>query len=196
MLLEKIKNHHIILASQSPRRQFLLKELGIEFEVIIKNTDESFPPHLKNDEIVEYLAKKKSEAFNLEIKKDNTIVITADTIVVHDNVVMNKPFDKDEAIAMLTILSGNSHDVFTGVCIRSINKVHTFHSHTKVFFNQLTQQEIHYYIDKYKPFDKAGAYGIQEWIGYVAINKMEGSFYNVMGLPIAKLYHELDNFIK
>ncbi len=196
MLLDRIKKYHLILASQSPRRQVLLKELGFNFEIIVKNTDESFPNYLKNSEIVEYLALKKSEAFNLEVQHENTIVITADTIVVCNAEVMNKPLNKEEAFVMLSKLSGNSHDVFTGVCFKTESKIHTFHAHTKVYFNTLSSEEINYYIDNYQPYDKAGSYGIQEWIGFVAIQKMEGSFHNVMGLPIAKLYQELNLFIQ
>ena len=190
MLLKEFKNHKIILASKSPRRQYLLKELGLNFEVYIKDVDESFPENLKAQEIPLYLCKKKADAFQEELSND-TIVITADTIVWVDNQVLNKPENYEDAIRMLKLLSGKMHVVYTGVCLKSKNKTKSFYAETKVFFKILTQEEIEYYINNYNPYDKAGAYGAQEFIGYIAIDKIEGTYFNVMGLPLRELYENL-----
>jgi septum formation protein len=195
MLLENLKDHNIILASQSPRRHFLLKEAGISFRLSnLHEVDEDYPPGLDKFQIPVYLAELKSNAYSMELK-ERDILITADTIVWINDHVINKPADREDAIRILKTLSGNMHEVITGVCIRSNKKNLSFHSHSRVFFRNLKDEEIHYYIDNYKPFDKAGAYGIQEWIGYVGICEIRGSFYNVMGLPVQQLYHELENFI-
>jgi septum formation protein len=194
MFPENLHHYHIILASQSPRRQILLKELGIEFEINTKNgIDESFPPHLQKEEIALFLAEEKAKAFE-SIIDDNMLVITADTIVWIDNEVLNKPTDYADALRMLKKLSGASHLVLTGVCLRSKNKKVSFFNSTEVHFKPLSDQEIHYYLENYKPYDKAGAYGIQEWIGYVGIDYIKGSYFNVMGLPIDQLYDELKKF--
>lgn len=196
MLHKKLKDKKIILASGSPRRQFLLKEINVDYTVEYKtDIDESFPPHLKNEEIALYLAELKAKA-NSDLVKDNVILITADTIVLLKDEVISKPVDRDDAIYILKKLSGNMHRVITAICLVAKDKKRTFFSESQVFFKTLTEEEIIYYIDNYKPYDKAGAYGIQEWIGYVAIERIEGSFFNVMGLPVQKLYHELLDFIK
>ncbi|TAJ15785.1 septum formation protein Maf [Marinilabiliaceae bacterium JC017] len=194
-LLKNIEQYSIVLASQSPRRQQLLNDLGIEFEVLVKpEIEESFPDSLPMTEIPIYLAKHKATAYQEELTHDNILVITADTIVCCDNKVLGKPADYNQAIEMLQNLSGKAHEVITGVAITTQQKQHTFYASTKVFFKDLTPQEIEYYVTNYKPYDKAGAYGIQEWIGLTAIEKIEGSYFNVMGLPVQKLYTELLNF--
>jgi len=193
-LSEKYKNKKILLASKSPRRQELLKGLDIEFEIAdIIDINEEFPTNLKAEEIASYLSELKAQAY-IENIKQNEILITADTIVWHNNRVLNKPKDRAEAYKMISALSGDKHMVYTGVTISSLEKQKTFVSGTKVYFKQLIDDEIYYYIDNYKPFDKAGAYGIQEWIGYIGIEKIEGSYFNVMGLPVQKLYDELLSF--
>ncbi len=193
MNFEELKKYHFILASKSPRRQFLLKDLGLNFDVATKEVDESFPPHLKAEQIPLYLCEKKANAFDEELN-DNTIVITADTIVWIDNQVLNKPENFDDAVRMLKLLSGKMHEVYTGVCIKSKDKTKSFYSVTKVYFKPLTDYEIEYYIRNFHPYDKAGAYGAQEWIGYIAVEKIEGSYFNVMGLPLKELYEELLKF--
>lgn len=193
MQFEDLKKRHFILASKSPRRQYLLKELGLQFDIHTKEVDESFPLHLKAHEIPLYLSKKKADAFEAELA-DETIVITSDTIVWIEGEVLNKPVDKADAIRMLQLLSGKMHEVFTGVCLKSKHKTQSFYSCTKVYFKSLSMQEIDYYITNYSPYDKAGAYGAQEWIGYIAVEKIEGSYFNVMGLPVRELYEQLLNF--
>jgi len=190
MEFKDLKKYHFILASKSPRRQFLLKDLGLNFEVHTKDVDESFADHLKAEEIPLYLCEKKAMAFDAELH-DNTIVITADTVVWINGQVLNKPENFDDAVRMLQLLSGNMHEVFTGVCIRSKHKTKTFYSRTAVYFKHLSQSEIEYYINNYNPYDKAGAYGAQEWIGYIAVERIDGSYFNVMGLPLKELYEEL-----
>ena len=187
--------YRIILASRSPRRQQLLRELGVEFDVILKDYDESYPEHLNGEEIASYIASAKARCFRNDISRDE-IVITADTIVWCNNKVLGKPVDDEDAFAILSEISGNTHDVITGVTILSSEKEITFTETTKVTFAPLTGEEISYYIRNFKPFDKAGAYGIQEWIGLVACNRIEGSYFNVVGLPIHRLYKELIEFVK
>lgn len=194
VLQELLSEHKIILGSQSPRRRNLLKGLDIDFESCTIDADESFDPNMDYHEVPEYLANKKSHDFGKELSK-NEILITADTVVILKDMILNKPQNRAEAIDMLTLLSGEEHKVVTGVCIRSSDKTRLFQDQTRVRFHKLTTEEICYYIDRYQPFDKAGSYGIQEWIGYVAIKEMIGCFYNVMGLPLPKLYPELKNFI-
>jgi len=193
MQFDELKKYKLILASKSPRRQYLLKELGLDFEVHTKEVDETFPETLKAQDIPLYLCKKKADAFNEELA-DNTVVITADTIVWIGNQVLNKPENFDDAVRMLKLLSGKMHEVYTGVCLRSNNKTKSFYALTKVYFKTLSQQEIEYYINNFNPYDKAGAYGAQEWIGYIAVEKIEGSYFNVMGLPVRELYEELLKF--
>lgn len=196
MFYKKLSRYKILLASQSPRRQYLLKELGLEFEIINKHiVDETYPENLRCEEIPLYLAEKKANSFGEKLD-DKNILITADTIVWFNNNVLQKPKDEKEAFYTLKKLSGNVHQVYTGVCLTSNSKQKSFYSKTDVYFKELNDREIGYYIDKYEPFDKAGAYGIQEWIGYIAVEKIEGSFFNVMGLPVQKLYEELKSFIK
>lgn len=180
-----------ILASKSPRRQSLLKELGIEFSVQTKDTDESFADSLKAAEIPLYLCRKKAEACIDFLNDDRTILITADTIVWINDTVLNKPANKQEAIEMLQLLSGNVHEVYTGVCLKSRLKTVTFFDSTKVYFKTLTDNEINYYVNTFQPYDKAGAYGAQEWIGFIGVEKIEGSYFNVMGLPLKELYDQL-----
>lgn len=195
MFIPNIDKYKILLASQSPRRQQLLKEIGLEFTVTKKSYgDENYPAHLVREEIALYLAEHKASFFNVEINP-NEIIITADTIVWLNNEVLNKPVDFNDAVLMLEKLSGNCHQVYTGVCIKSKEKSTLFYAESDVLFRNLTHEEIHFYVENYKPYDKAGAYGIQEWIGYIGIEKINGSFYNVMGLPIQKLYLELNKFI-
>ncbi len=182
----------IILASNSPRRKELLENINIPFKVKVKETpDETYPDTLTKIEIPEYLAIKKASFYRDEIEQPDTILITADTIVHCDNRVLGKPEDYKEAFEMLKFLSGKAHEVVTGVAITSAEKQIVFNTVTKVFFKKLTDDEIDYYIHTFKPYDKAGAYGIQEWIGMVGIEKIEGSYYNVVGLPVQKLYSEL-----
>jgi septum formation protein len=193
MYPEKLNQFRFILASKSPRRQFLLQELGIPFELVTKEVDESFPDHLQKDEIPLFLARKKADAFERELD-EKTIVITADTIVWINDHVLNKPGDAEEARVMLRELSGNRHEVYTAVCLKSAKKEIAFSVRTIVYFRELTEGEIEYYISTYKPFDKAGAYGAQEFIGYIGVEKIEGSYFNVMGLPVKELYEELVKF--
>jgi septum formation protein len=193
MHFEDLKKYRILLASKSPRRQYLLKELGLDVEVRTKEVDESFPENLKAQEIPLYLCEKKAAAFDEELH-DNTIVITADTIVWVEGQVLNKPEDYSDAVRMLKLLSGKMHEVYTGVCLKSKKKTKSFYALTKVYFKNLTQEEIDYYIKNYNPYDKAGAYGAQEWIGYIAVEKIEGTYFNVMGLPVNELYEELLKF--
>jgi septum formation protein len=196
LLSDVLNNYRIILASQSPRRKTLLEGLDISFEVFVReDIDEEYPPELNLFEIPEYLARKKSECY-LDMLTPATIVITADTIVWHKKKVVGKPVDQEDAVAILSQLSGSMHEVVTGVCLRSEKRLKVFHSHSKVWFRKLSGEEIDYYVKRYLPLDKAGAYGIQEWIGYVGIDKIEGSFYNVMGLPVQMLYYELLHFVK
>jgi septum formation protein len=193
LLAEKYKNHKIVLASKSPRRQELMKGLDISFEVRTMEVDESFPPALQREEIPLFLSKLKAQAFLPEMKA-NEVVITADTVVWVNDHVLNKPEDRDEAIAMVNELSGNQHVVYTGVTITAKDRALSFYDETKVYFEALTQEEIEYYIDKYQPYDKAGSYGVQEFIGYMGINKLEGSYFNVMGLPVHQVYKKLMEF--
>jgi septum formation protein len=179
----------LIVASSSPRRQYLMKEAGFTFTVEKPDVDESFPEDLPVDQVAKYLAEKKAEYFRLTMKDE--VVITADTVVIFQNKILNKPLDRIEAIGMLSELSGNTHTVMTGVCILSKEKEISFDDLTEVTFQSLTLQEIEFYVDHYKPYDKAGAYGAQDWIGMVAIQKIVGSYFNVMGLPIHKVYQHL-----
>ncbi len=182
--------YRIILASASPRRQELLKSLGFNFTTEPVNTDESFPNDLREQEIPLYLAEKKSVDFKRPILEDE-LLITSDTIVWCNNMVFNKPSNFQEAQEMLKQLSGNVHVVYTAVCLRNAHKKKVFYDSSRVYFKKLTDDEIEYYIETCKPFDKAGAYGVQDWMGYTGIEKIEGSFYTVMGLPVKMLYEEL-----
>lgn len=193
MILKNLNQKKLVLASKSPRRQQLLAGMDVEFEVRTKDVDESFPDTLRGGEIPSYLAKVKAEAFRQELAP-NEVLITADTVVWVDNQVLNKPENREEAIAMLKLLSGNVHHVYTGVSVVSKDKSVVFVDETKVEFVLLSDDEISHYIDKYKPYDKAGSYGVQEFIGYIGINRLEGSYFNVMGLPVHKLYEVLKDF--
>jgi len=196
MLVDELKEIKVILGSQSPRRKELLASLDIEFEVIIKSVDESIPENLGPSNAAEYIALKKLQSFDV-LEFNNALVITADTVVVdNENNVLGKPNSEEEAIRVLKSLSGKSHQVFTGVAIRSGEQVISFTEVTRVYFSTLSDDEIQYYVDKYKPYDKAGAYGIQEWIGRVAVSRIEGSYENVMGLPTVKLYKTIKEMIK
>jgi septum formation protein len=188
-MLDHLKDYRIILASNSPRRRQLLKEIVSDFEVQVKEVEEIAPQHLKRAEIAVYLSQLKSNAFDQ--LADAEILITADTIVCLHDEVLNKPKDKEEAIRMLTKLSDATHTVYTGVTLRSTEKTVSFYDATEVTFYPISLEEINYYLNTCKPYDKAGSYGIQEWLGYVKIKKMNGEFYNVMGLPVHRLYQEL-----
>jgi len=193
--LDKINNYRLILASQSPRRKQLLSELGLRFDIIVKDYNESYPEYLKGGEIALFLARSKADCFRDEIR-DKDIVITADTIVWSRQKVLGKPSSKRDAISMIRELSGATHEVITGVVLLSGKGEKSFSETTRVSFDVLTDEEIEYYVDTCKPFDKAGSYGVQEWIGYVAIERIEGSWFNVMGLPTRMLYQELEAFIE
>ena len=194
MSIEKLEPYRIILASKSPRRSALLKELGLNFELDAEDgVNETFPSGLMGRDIAEYLAILKSDAYSKTLKK-NDILITADTVVWFKDHLLGKPRDEAHAREILRELSGNTHQVYTGVCLRSANKKKAFVSGTSVRFAKLSDGEINHYILKYKPYDKAGAYGIQEWIGYIAVEEIQGSYFNVMGLPVQKVYKELLKF--
>lgn len=189
-----IQDYHILLGSNSPRRRELLAGLDLEFEVkVIPGLEEHYPPTLQPEEIPVFLARQKAEAY-IPALSDKTLLITADTIVWNQNKVIGKPKDREDAIQMLQSLSGHEHHVVTGVCLTTTEKQKAFSVVSTVKFAALTDEEISYYVDKYHPFDKAGAYGIQEWIGYIGVESINGSFYNVMGLPVQRLYQELKKF--
>lgn len=193
-MLSNLKKYHIILASKSPRRQELLRGMGVDFEILTKETDESFPPEMPLDEVPEYLSLQKSLAFTDDELPADFLLITSDTVVICEGEILGKPKDREDAERMLQLLSGKTHHVVTGVTVRSAEKTESFAVRSNVTFAQLDAEEIDYYIEHCKPYDKAGAYGIQEWIGYVGISGLEGSFYNVMGLPTRKLYQCLKGF--
>lgn len=191
MLKDQLKNYHIILASSSPRRQSFFKDLGIDFEIRLKPVDETYPPTLTSYEISDYLAELKALPFKEElIEKD--ILITSDTIVWHKNQALGKPKDLNEAFQMIKSLSNQTHEVITSICFTTQTSQKTVHNSSKVTFKDLTDKEIEFYIKSYKPFDKAGAYGIQEWIGQIGVTKIEGSYFNIMGLPVHLLYRILN----
>ncbi|MBP6611122.1 MAG: septum formation protein Maf [Paludibacter sp.] len=187
-LLKNIAHYKIILASQSPRRQELLKGLHLDFTVKLIDVEESYPRDIIGVDIPMFLAEKKANAYKID---DETMLITADTIVWHEGIVLGKPTDRTEAKQMLKQLSGKTHQVITGVCITTTRKRRTFHVISEVRFSSLNEAEIDFYLDHYKPYDKAGSYGVQEWIGYVGVEHINGSYFNVMGLPIQRLYNEL-----
>jgi septum formation protein len=193
MLKDKLKGYTIVLASGSPRRQQFLKELDANFEVRLKEVDEIYPETLQGAEITDYLAELKASALD-ETLSDDEILITSDTIVWHEGKALGKPKDKDDAFDMIKSLSGKTHEVITSVCIKNAGNSETFNETTKVTFNPLTDEEIAYYLEEYKPYDKAGSYGIQEWIGLVAIARIEGSYANVVGMPVDKVYQHLLKF--
>jgi len=190
-----LKGRKIVLASKSPRRHELMKGLGIPFEVRTKEVDESFDPELKGEEIPLFLARKKAEAFLPDLKQEE-ILVTSDTVVWLGDRVFNKPENREEAIDMISTLSGRSHEVITAVCLSSKEQSMVESETTEVRFGELEPESIAWYVDRFRPFDKAGGYGIQEWIGYVGIESIQGSFYNVMGFPTRMFYRELENFIQ
>ena len=193
-MFENLEKYHIILASNSPRRRELLGGLGISFEVkVLPDIEENYPEGLSVAQIAEYIAKEKADAYR-ELMAPNDLIITADTIVVADDEVMGKPVDAADAQRMLRKLSGKAHQVITGVCLMTTPRQRVFSVTTDVTFKQLADEEIDYYVNTYRPFDKAGAYGIQEWIGYVGVTGLNGSYFNVMGLPVQRIYQELAAF--
>lgn len=193
MLKELLTGYNVILASGSPRRQQFLKELGLDFEIRLKEVEEVYPDTLKGAQITDYLAELKASVLT-DTLSDKDILITSDTIVWHENRALGKPVDYADAFAMIKSLSGKTHEVITSVCIKNGSETDIFNETTKVTFNTLTDDEIKYYLDNYKPYDKAGSYGIQEWIGLVAISKIEGSYANVVGMPVDKVYKHLIKF--
>ncbi|MDR1336772.1 MAG: Maf-like protein [Tannerella sp.] len=196
-MIQKFKDstRRIILASHSPRRRELLSGLGIDFEVrVIPGIDESYPDGLPPAEIPCYIARKKADAYRTDMK-ENELIITADTVVILDNGILEKPRDRDDAIRMLHRLAGRTHEVVTGVVISTGDRQSAFSVTSAVDFAALTDEEIRYYVDTFQPYDKAGAYGIQEWIGYIGVQGIRGSFYNVMGLPVQRLYRELKKYL-
>ena len=194
MLLEKLKNYDIILGSASPRRKKILSDLGIKFKIHVSQAKESYPKSFNKAEIAKFLAKQKAK-FILKKLSGNYLLITVDTIVLQNNKILHKPIDKNDAKKILISLSNKKHKVISGVCIKSNQKEVIFSSTTDVHFNKISNEEIDYYIKKYKPFDKAGSYAIQEWIGDIGVKKIIGSYNNVVGLPSAQLYQKLKLFI-
>jgi septum formation protein len=196
LLHDKLSSKRLILASASPRRRQLLADCDIPFVVAEPfDCNEEYPPQMPSHEVAEYLSGLKSDAYPHTLAADE-ILLTADTVVIVDDHILGKPSSAEEAVAMLQMLSGRVHNVVTGVTIRSAERRRSFSVSSSVSFRTLTADEIDYYITRYRPFDKAGSYGIQEWIGYVAIESIEGSFFNVMGLPVQRLYVELGEFVK
>jgi septum formation protein len=196
LLNQLLKDKILILASKSPRRQQLLRELGVPFDVrLFGETDESYPNELNFSEIPEYLATKKALPY-IQTLASHEVLITSDTIVWCKGKVLGKPTNREDAVQILKDLSGCMHTVITGIALRSEEREHTFSVSTDVYFKELSDEEIYYYIDNYSPYDKAGAYGIQEWIGYVGVERIDGSYFNVMGLPVQKLYTELISFLQ
>lgn len=190
----KLNDYKLILASNSPRRKELLSGLDVEYDTrVISDVDETFPETIPLEEVAVYLAEKKASAYISELKHKE-LLITADTVVLIDNIILGKPANEEESAKMLRALSDRTHKVITGVSLTSSEKQVSFSDISLVTFGNLIDEEVDYYVSKYKPFDKAGAYGIQEWIGYIAVEKIEGSYYNVMGLPVFKLFKELKKF--
>lgn len=195
LLHEKLAPYRLLLASQSPRRRELMSGCGLPYELAPKfDCEERYPAELAAEEVPRYLSRLKSEAYPSPLA-EREILLTADTVVVLDGEVLGKPHGRDDAVKMLGRLSARRHTVVSGVTFRTHERMRSFTARTSVWFRRLEQEEIDYYVDTFRPFDKAGSYGIQEWIGYAAIERIEGSFYNVMGLPIQKLYVELDQFL-
>ena len=196
LLHDKLKEFRLILASQSPRRQQLLTDAGLEYELAPRfECDEVFPDDMAADDVAGYLSRLKSEAYPAGLG-ERDILLTADTVVVVDNDILGKPASREDAVAMIQRMSGREHKVITGVTLRSTSAVKSFSVCSDVVFRALSDEEIAYYVDNYRPMDKAGAYGIQEWIGYVGIERINGSFYNVMGLPVQRVYVELATFLE
>lgn len=193
LLQDKLKNKKLILGSKSPRRQAYLKELHLDFSIQSPDVDESYPKEFQGHNITDHIALQKANA--IKLTDIESIAITSDTIVWHEHQALGKPSNYDEAFAMLSSLSGKTHQVITSVCIKSLDKQILFHDITEVTFINLSSEDINFYIDKYQPFDKAGSYGIQEWIGLIGISSINGSYSNVVGLPTEKLVYELSNFL-
>jgi septum formation protein len=193
-MLVNLDKYDVVLASGSPRRHALIKELGFNFRIETRPVEEIFPAGMNNNDIAIYLSNLKASAFEEDFFNENTMLITADTIVCAAGEILGKPASREEAYDMISCLSGKMHQVITGMCIKTSVRQVNFAVNTDVYFKELSSEEIYYYIDHYKPFDKAGAYGIQEWIGYIGIERINGSFYNVMGLPVFRLYEELLKF--
>jgi len=191
MINKRLQDFNLVLASRSVRRQYLLKELGLDFEIISTDVAEEYPETLAPEEIALFLAEKKADSFDTSRMDEKRIIIAADTIVSLDGEILGKPRNFEEAFTMLKKLSGKKHDVITGVCIKSRSKKSLLHVTSQVYFKTLCDEEIEYYINNFRPYDKAGGYGIQEWIGYIGIARLEGSFFNVMGLPVKEVYEEL-----
>ena len=190
-MLDNLKNYRIVLASNSPRRKELLAGLGLEYVTrVLPDVDESFPPELEGGDIPAYIAREKADSYRPTLAEDE-LLITADTIVWLDGKVLGKPHDCEDALQMLQAMSGKTHEVFTGVCLTTTEKQHSFFARTEVRFSILSEEEIAYYVDHFHPMDKAGAYGVQEWIGYIGVEYISGSYYNIMGLPVQRLYKEL-----
>ena len=193
-MLDNLRKYHVVLASNSPRRRMLLEGLDIPFEVkVLPDIDESYPEGMPLEQVAEHIASEKAAAYK-PMMGDNELIITADTVVIVEGEVLGKPHDKDDAIRMLRTLSDNTHRVVTGVCLMAKGRERRFSAVTDVTFKRLTDEEIDYYLETYRPYDKAGAYGVQEWIGYVGVSAISGSFYNVMGFPVQRVYSELAAF--
>ncbi len=195
MLQDELLNYDIILASSSPRRKQLMEEIGIKFTISLVDVDETYPIDYPVEKVAQYISEIKAATFHARELKQNSLIITADTVVTLGEKILGKPKGREDAVKILKELSGHKHQVITGVTLRTLKKRHSFSVRTYVYFKRLNDDEINYYIANYKPMDKAGAYGIQEWIGHVAIDKIEGSYFNVMGLPTHRLLEELSSFI-
>lgn len=195
MIKNDIAPYKLLLASKSPRRHYLLKELGFSFKVVDIDTDETYPEELKAEEIALYLCKKKYEDVSDAMLSNNDILITADTIVWLENECIGKPIDREDAKKILRKLSGKTHQVFTGICLKSNSARTTFYAKTDVTFRELSDEEIEHYVENFRPMDKAGAYGVQDWIGYIGVTGINGCYYNVMGFPVSMFYKELMKFI-
>lgn len=193
-MLNNFKKYNFILGSNSPRRSQILKEMGLDFKIIASNIDETIPKGIKNKNVPIFLAKEKANFLFKELN-ENEILITADTIVLMNDEIITKPSNKKDAKDILQKISNNKHEVITGICITSNSNQHSFSSKTEVFFNKISDSEIEYYLEKFKPYDKAGSYGIQEWLGLISVRKIIGSYTNVVGLPSSELYQELNKFI-
>ena len=195
MIQEILRHYNLLLGSKSPRRQELLKALGLHYSLVEIEVDEVYPAHLQGADIARYLCELKADAFETALIAPDSILVTADTIVWLEGKYIGKPSGKVEAIEMLKQLSGQQHSVYTGICLRSATRKTVFHAHTLVNFRELTKDEIEFYVTHHKPYDKAGSYGIQDWIGYIGITGIEGCYYNVMGFPVQMFYSELEKFI-
>jgi septum formation protein len=195
MKQEILRHYNLLLGSKSPRRQDLLKALGLHYTLVDIDVDEIYPAHLQGADIARYLCELKADAYDHAFLKEDSILVTADTIVWLEGKYIGKPAGKEEAIEMLKQLSGKQHSVFSGICLKSTKRKIVFHAHTLVTFRELARDEIEYYVNHHKPFDKAGSYGIQDWIGYIGITGIEGCYYNVMGFPVEMFYEQLTKFI-